>query len=149
MSCTTATAETTQSIELVTFRVNDILMGIDIRYVQEINRQCNATHVPHAPRTVCGVINLRGDVVTVLDLRRILELPDRDQSQHPRTIVLMSNGERIGLLVDSISDVIATKGDQILPPPASLSEVESRCFEGVVRLDHELLLVLNIEQTLS
>jgi len=148
MSCITATTEFTQSIELVTFRVNEILMGIDIRHVQEINRQINVTHVPHAPPAVRGVINLRGDVVTVLELRRVLELPDRDHSPQPCNIVLTSGGERIGLLVDSISDVIATSDEQILPPPASLSEVERRCFRGVVRLDEELLLVLNTEQSL-
>ncbi len=135
--------------EFVTFRVGDALMGVDILQAEEINRHIEATNVPHAPEYVRGVINLRGDVVTVIDLCTILGLPTAELTKQTRTVVVRSKGEQIGLLVDRIADVVEARSDEIDPPPANMGSVEGRYYHGVYKLDTELLILLNIDAVLA
>ncbi|HYW78494.1 MAG TPA: chemotaxis protein CheW, partial [Thermoguttaceae bacterium] len=135
--------------EFVTFCVGDALMGVNIRQVEEINRHVEVTIVPHAPPYVRGVINLRGEVVTVVDLRRILGLPPAEITQQTRTIVVRSKGEQIGLLIDRIADVVKARNDEIDPPPANVGGVEGRFFKGVYKSDSELLIILDIDAALA
>jgi purine-binding chemotaxis protein CheW len=135
-------------IEFVTFRVGDILMGVDIRQVEEINRRIDVTAVPHAPKYVLGVINLRGEVVTVVSLRTILLLPQSETTKQNRTVVVRSRGEQVGLFVDRIGDVIKAQTSEIDLPPANLCGFDGRLFKGVYKLDTELLVVLDVEAAL-
>ena len=144
-----ATETTTAETEFVTFRVGDALMGVDIRQVEEINRHVEVTAVPHAPDYVRGVINLRGAVVTVVDLRRILGMPPAEITKQTRTVVVHSNDEQIGLLVDRIADVVKARTDEIDPPPANIAGVEGRFFKGVHKLETELLIILDIDAALA
>ncbi len=151
MSIAAETTPTTAAdeVEYVTFYVGNILIGADIRQVEEINRHVEVTTVPHAPKFVWGVINLRGDVVTVVDLRTILGLPPAEISKQTRNVVVRSNGEQIGLLVDQIADVVKARAGEIDPPPANVGGVEGRFFKGVCKLETELLIILDIDAALA
>jgi len=136
-------------VELVTFYVGDFLFGAEIRYVEEINRHVDPTPVPHAPKSVRGVVNLRGEVVTVLDLRTILGLTPTETTKNTRNVIVNTAGERTGLLVDRIADVVNARWSDIDPPPANLTAVHGRFLQGVYKLDRELLTVLNVAEVLA
>lgn len=136
-------------LELVTFYVGDYLYGAEIRYVEEINRHVDLTPVPHAPDAVRGVVNLRGEVVTVLDLRTVLGLQPGERTKDTRNVIVNAGGERTGLLVDRIADVVNARRSDIDPPPANLTTVHGRFLQGVYQLNRELLTVLNVPEVLA
>lgn len=143
------TSAASGELQFTSFQVQDLLLGIDIRQVQEINRSLRLTPVPHAPEAVCGVINLRGEVVTVLDLRRVLGLPPAEMNRSTRNVIVNSNGEQIGLLVDQVTDVVTCHASEIDPLPENLGGVSQRFFQGVFKLDQGLLVILDVTETLS
>ena len=145
----TQSVKTDKEVEFVTFYVGNLLIGVDILHVEEINRQVKITPVPHAPEQVRGVINLRGEVVTVVDLRKVLGMQNTQIDEQSRTVVVNSGNEVIGLLVDSIADVVRFQADEIDPPPANVNGVDNRFFQGVHKLDHALLIVLNVEEAVA
>lgn len=149
MTAVAAHRPTAAELQIATFYVGDLLLGIDIQQVQEINRQLDVTAVPQAPSYVRGVVNLRGEVVTVVDLRTILGLPPKTIDGESRNVVLQTGEEAIGLLVDRIADVMTTRSDDIDEPPANVGGVDGRFFQGVVALETELLVLLDIAETLS
>jgi purine-binding chemotaxis protein CheW len=136
-------------LELVTFFVGPHLLGAEIGRVEEINRHVNPTPVAHAPEAVRGVVNLRGEVVTVLDLRNILGLGRTEIDKQTRNVVVNYGGERVGLLVDRIADVVNTRWSEIKPPPANLSGIAGRFFDGVHEMDRQLLTVLDLDEVLA
>ncbi len=137
------------TLEFATFYLGELLLGIDIQRMQEINRHLQITSVPNAPEYVSGVVNLRGEVVTILDLRRILQLEPREITQQSRNIIVNSGSEQIGLRVDRIADVVSARGDEIDPPPANLHGVDGKYFTGVYKLETELLVILGIDEVLE
>jgi purine-binding chemotaxis protein CheW len=139
----------TAELQFATFYVGHMLLGVDIRVVQEINRQSEITQVPHAPDYVRGVINLRGDVATVVDLRRILGLPASEASRQTRNLIVHHQGEAIGLLVDRISDILTLSDDQINPPPTNVDGVDRRLMSGVCTLDSAIVVLLDIDEVLA
>jgi purine-binding chemotaxis protein CheW len=145
----TQTIKSAAEVEFVTFHVGDLLIGVDIHHVDEINRQVNITPVPQAPPQVRGVINLRGEVVTVVDLRNVLGMGDTEIGQYTRTVVVNSHDEQIGLLVDRIADVVLEHSEQIDPPPANVGGVDGRFFKGVYKLEKRLLIVLDVEEAIA
>lgn len=138
-----------EELELATFLIGDSLIGIDIKQVQEINRNLQLTRVPQAAAEVRGVVNLRGDVVTVLDLRVIFGLKPIAIGRNSRNIIVADAQERIGLLVDGIADVVHVTSNQIDAPPANLCSVTGRFFRGVHQLENDLLLILDTERVLT
>lgn len=134
--------------EYATFHVGGILLGIPIQQVEEINRLLDVTQVPHSPEYVCGVVNLRGEVVTILDLRSILGLEPLDITATSRNVVVHHRGERVGLLVDSIGDVVRAQAQEMETPPANIHGLERQFFTGVCKLEQQLLVLLDIEQVL-
>ena len=139
----------TSELQFATFYVGDILLGIDIRHVQEINRQLEVTRVPHASAEVRGVINLRGDVATVIDLRRLLDLPPGEVTRESRNLIVNIDGESIGLLVDRISDILTIEEDQVESPPANVSGIDGRLLLGVYTMKSSIAVLLDIEQVFS
>jgi purine-binding chemotaxis protein CheW len=139
----------TSEEQFATFYVSNMLLGIDIRQVREINRQLDMTVVPHAPDYVRGVINLRGDVASVLDLPTLLGLPKTEITRESRTLIVSSAGESIGFIVDRISDILTLRDDQISPTPANMNGVQGRFFSGVHTLESEVVVILNIQEALS
>jgi purine-binding chemotaxis protein CheW len=146
---TFTTEVTSAETEYVTFYVGDILVGVDITLVEEINRHVDETPVPHAPSFVCGVLNLRGDVVTVVDLRMILGLPAAKPGESTRAVIVRSRDEQIGLRVDRIADVVRSRREDIDPVPPNLSGVDGRLFRGVYKLEGELLAILDVDVALA
>ncbi|MCE5266913.1 MAG: chemotaxis protein CheW [Planctomycetaceae bacterium] len=136
-------------VEFVTFCVGDLLLGAEICHVEEINRHVDVTPVAHSPEWVLGVVNLRGEVVTVLDLRWILGLGNNVTTATTRNVVVNAGGERIGFLVDRIADVVNASWSDIKAPPANLNGAQGRFLQGIYELDHGLLAVLNMEEVLA
>ena len=137
------------NLELATFYVGDSLYGMDILRVQEINRLMDFTMVPQSPEYVMGIMNLRGQIVTVIDLSKKLGLPETDLNEESRNIIVNDQGEYIGLLVDRISDVVRTDTDKIEPPPSNMGGVQGRFLQGVFKMDKNLIGILNVEELLK
>ncbi len=134
---------------VVTFYVGPLLLGLPIAQVREINRQLDFTPVPHAPPGVRGVVNLRGEVVTVLDLHHVLGLPSAEVTRQTRNLIVFYRGEVVGLLVDQVADILEVDLQAVTPPPANLHGAEGRFFRGVVPLEHDILVLLDLEEALG
>ncbi len=140
-------ADTTQ--QLATFWLGDLLLGIDIVAIREINRVVEITPVPDAPEAVKGVVNLRGDVVTILDLRTLLGLEQVELTSQSRLIVIPMAEEVVGLIVDRVTDVATVTTDDEVPLPANMGGIDSRYFTGVYKLNNDLLVVLDVAAALT
>ena len=149
MSATLTEKCKSSELQLTTFYVSELLLGIPIDCVQEINRNLEVTTIPHAPDHVRGVINLRGEVTTVLDLRRVIGLSQTELGDSSRNLVVRAGDESVGLLVDRISDIITVDRDSIAAPPANVSGAEGKYFSGVYRSDSEIVVILDIEEILA
>lgn len=136
-------------VELATFYVGDALCGMDILKVQEINKIMQMTKVPQAPDYVLGILNLRGQIVTIIDLGKKLGLGSTDMSLDPRNIIVNSSGGHVGLLVKRISDVVDADMQRREPAPANMGGIQGEFFNGVYKTDKELIGILNIEKVLS
>jgi purine-binding chemotaxis protein CheW len=142
LDCTTAT-------EMVIFYVGDILLGLPIGLVREINRHTKVTRVPQAPEMVSGVVNLRGEVATVFDLSRILGMGPTEITDKSRNVVIQSNEHLNGLLVDRVADILQIKNEDVCPPPANVGGIEGRFFTGVYPLERELVVILDLDVILA
>ncbi len=145
----TEQAERKNSVELATFYIGDALCGMDILKVQEINKLMEMTRVPQAPDYVTGILNLRGQIVTIIDLGRKLGLGETDLGDDPRNIIVNAPGEHIGLLVRKISDVANADPDGIEPPPANMNGIQGTFFTGVYKTDDQLIGILDVEEVLK
>ena len=137
------------NLELSTFYVGDALYGMDILRVQEINRLMDFTKVPQSPEYVMGIMNLRGQIVTVIDLSKKLGLSRTELKDESRNIIVNDQGEYIGLLVDRISDVVRSDRDKIEPPPSNMGGVQGKFLQGVYKMDKNLIGILNVEELLK
>ena len=144
-----AAQEKNGSFLVSTFHIGETLLGIDTLRVQEIIRVSDVTKVHHAPEYVQGVINLRGKIVTVLDLSRKLNLSPAEIRDESRVIIVDHDDEYVGLLVDSISDVIVAERERMVPSPANVDGAQEKFFQGVYHGDQGLIAVLDVEEVLS
>ncbi len=135
--------------ELATFYLGDALCGIDIKSIQEINKLIDMTQVPQAPDYVLGVLNLRGEIVTVIDLGRKLGLSPANITPDSRNIIINYQNENVGLLVDKIGDVVEVDTKKIEPAPANLEEIQGSFFEGVLKDEKVLVGILNLDEALK
>ncbi len=148
-STATLTKQTADELQFATIYVSDLLLALPIDYVQEINRNLDLTEVPHAPEYVRGVINLRGDVATVIDLRGVLGFSLAEVTQSSRNLIVRSGDESIGLWVDRIADIITIRSDEIGPAPANISGADGRFFKGVYRNESEIVVILDVQEVLA
>ncbi len=137
------------TVELATFYIGEALCGMDILNVQEINKLMDMTKVPQAPDYVTGILNLRGQIVTVIDLGQKLGLTATDLSDSTRNIIVNSGNEHIGLLVSSISDVVEAQWDKVEDPPANIGGVQGAFFKGVFKTQDRLIGILDVDRVLS
>jgi purine-binding chemotaxis protein CheW len=135
-----------EQIQLVSFNLGLEEFGIDILKVQEINRMVEITKVPQAPSYVEGVINLRGKVIPVIDLRRKFSLEAGEYDKNTRIVVADVSGHVIGMVVDAVSEVLRIPRSTIEPPPEIVTGVDSEYISGVVKLDEKLLIFLDISK---
>ena len=136
-------------VELATFYVGDALCGMDILKVQEINKLMQMTKVPQAPDYVLGILNLRGQIVTILDLGKKLGLGETDISHDPRNIIVNSAGGHVGLLVRRISDVVSADMEKRERAPANMSGIQGEYFTGVYKTNDNLIGILDVDKVLS
>ncbi|MEA4857844.1 MAG: chemotaxis protein CheW [Solidesulfovibrio sp.] len=136
-------------LQLVTFSIGEEEFGVDILSVQEIIRMMDITKVPRAPEFVEGVINLRGKVIPIIDLRRRFGLATRDHDKHTRIIVIEINNMIVGFVVDSVSEVLRIPASTVEPPPPVVSGLESEYISGVGKLEDRLLILLDLNKLLS
>lgn len=145
----TANAIKEHSMELATFYVGKALCGIDILNIQEINKHFEVTTVPQAADYVVGVLNLRGRIVTILDLGKKLGLSQIEEDKNNRNIIVRSQDEHIGLMVDSISDVVTADTDRIESSPSNINGLKGKFFQGVLKTETSLIGILDIEEVLK
>lgn len=136
-------------LQLVTFRLGNEEFSLDILRVQEIIRHMDLTRVPRTPDFVDGVINLRGRVIPVLDLRKRFGLPSDERTNETRIIVVDVDNKTVGLKVDAVSEVLRLPADTVEPAPAIVTGAESDYIKGVGKLDGRLLILLDVEKILT
>jgi purine-binding chemotaxis protein CheW len=132
-----------------TFYVGDLFFGVEVVKVQEVLRYQEMTKVPLATDVVQGLINLRGQIVTALDMRCRLGLPPRNSDANPMNLVLRSDEGAVSLLVDEIGDVLEVDADSHEHVPETLPAEQRRFIAGVCKLDGKLLLVLDTEHAMQ
>lgn len=142
-------ASRSAQILISTFHVGETLMGIDTLRVQEVIRIIEMTAVHHAPEHILGIVNLRGRIVTIIDLARKLELHPSPLTGDSRIIIVLWNDEYVGLLVDSISDVIYADRSGLMPPPSNIKELQGRFFEGVYNYEGHLISLVDVDKVLA
>ncbi len=135
--------------QYATFFVHSMYFGVEVLKVQEVLRSQEMTHVPLAPKVIRGLINLRGQIVTAIDMRRRLGLPPIDTDAQPMNVVVRSEEGAVSLLVDEIGDVIEVRPSWFETPPANIPPAQRALVDGVYKLDGKILLVLNTEKTLE
>ena len=138
-----------EDLEFSTFYVGGALCGINILNIQEINKHFEITKVPQASNYVKGILNLRGRIVTIIDLGEKLGLDPVNQNKSNRNIIVNSEDEHIGLLVDAISDVVLTKNEDIEPAPSNIGGVKGKYFQGVLKTEKQLIGILDIDEVLK
>ena len=132
-----------------TFFVDGLFFGIEVEKVQEVLRYQEMTRVPLAPPVVRGLINLRGQIVTAIDLRRRLDLRERSGDQLPMNVVVRTDGGGVSLLVDEIGDVVEAEDASFEAPPDTLASTARSMIRGVHKLKDRLMHVLDTETALS
>jgi purine-binding chemotaxis protein CheW len=145
----TTQTDTEEGLLLATFLLGNGTFGVDARQIQEVARVGEVTPVHHAPACIVGIRNLRGHIVTVLDLRALLELGRVQTSPENRILIVEGQGEPIGLLVDSVADTVSPETGELLPPPPNLHGVQSRRLLGVCRAADRLVAVLKLDALLQ
>jgi len=138
-----------KDIEFATFYVGGALCGIDILNIQEINKNFEITKVPQASDYVEGILNLRGRIVTIIDLEKKLGLEPINKDKNNRNIIVNSDDEHIGLLVDSISDVALAQKSDIEPVPSNIGGAKGKFFQGVLKTETQLIGILDIDEVLK
>ena len=136
-------------IQFCSFRLAHLTFGIEVDRVQEVLRSQALTPVPLAHEVVRGLINLRGQIVTAIDLRRRLDLPEREAGEEPMNIVVRTSGGELSLLVDAIGDVVDVAEATFEGPPETLDGVARELITGTYKLDDRLLLVLDTDRAVQ
>ncbi len=135
--------------QFCTFYLDNLFLGVEVLRVQEVIRYQEMTRVPLASEVIKGLINLRGQIVTAIDLRRQLQLPERAAGRHPMNVVLRTDEGAVSLLVDEIGDVLEVNAAQFEHPPETLHGSARAMVRGVYKLKQQLLLILDTEKALA
>ncbi|MEP7364680.1 MAG: chemotaxis protein CheW [Acidobacteriota bacterium] len=135
--------------QYATFHVSDLFFGVEVVKVQEVLCAQQMTRVPLAPEVIRGLINLRGQIVTAVDMRRRLQLPPAPDGREPMNVVLRAEEGAVSLLVDDIGDVLEVPAADFEVPPPNLSPPQRHLIQGVYKLEDRLLLVLASERVLD
>ncbi|MGD8778861.1 MAG: chemotaxis protein CheW [Ignavibacteria bacterium] len=141
--------ESNEILQLVSFKIGDEEFGVDILKVQEIIRMIQITKVPNAPVFVEGVVNLRGRIIPVIDLRRRIGMEKRDYDKETRIVVVEISDNTVGFIVDEVSEVLRIPRSITEPPPEMVSGLDSDYITAVGKLEDRLLILLDLERILS
>lgn len=135
--------------QFCTFFVRGMFLGLEVTCIQEVIRYQPLTVVPLTPPVIAGLMNLRGQIVTAIDLRRRLGLPPRDAGERPINVVVRTADGAVSLLVDEIGDVIEVDDDAFERPPETLGDDARELIRGAYKLKDRLLLVLDAARTID
>lgn len=142
-------SEHNRIIKAVIFQLKDEEYGVDVQQVHLIERMNHITRVPKMPTFVKGVINLRGIVTPVIDLRERFSIETTKYTDSTRIIIVQVEDKEVGLIVDAANDVIDIPSDQVEQPPEVVGRIESDYIRGVAKLDERLLILLNLNKVLN
>jgi purine-binding chemotaxis protein CheW len=148
-SARSGAASGSEELQLVSFNIGSEEFGVDILKVQEINRMVEITRVPQAPHYVEGVINLRGKVIPIVDLRKRFNLEMKEYDKNTRIVVVDIEGSIMGMIVDAVSEVLRLPASTIEPPPDIVTGVNSDYIKGVAKLDNRLLIFLDLSKVID
>jgi purine-binding chemotaxis protein CheW len=138
-----------QTMQVVSFALGSEEYGVDIAQVQEINRMVTITHVPRAPHFMEGVINLRGQLIPIIDLRTRFGMPRAEHTKNTRIVVTEIGTKRVGMVVDSVSEVLRIPVEQIEDAPDMISGVDTEYIRGVGKLGDRLIIMLDLARIIS
>jgi len=143
------TAHAVEQAEYVTFRLADQWLGIPVKIVQEVLVAQRIARVPMSPDAIAGFLNLRGQIVTAVDLRVTLRLEPRETDADVMNVVVRHEGELFAFMVDEVADVVTVDRDSIEPALATLDPRWRSACTGIVRRDHGLLVIMNVHELLK
>ncbi len=150
MAEATIDKDSEKELQLSCFYLGDSLYGYEIDLVQEVNDDLNITEVPLSQDFVVGIMNLRGQIITVIDQQKKVGLPATSITRQSRVIIIKNRSEHIGLLVDRIAEVVQCKQKDISKPPSNVNGIQGKLFKGVVQTpQNELLALLDIDAVLE
>lgn len=132
-----------------TFMVGETLCGIDIEQIQEINRNFDFSEVPGSEEYIKGIINLRGRIVTLIDLGKRIGIRSTGLSSDSSNIVVSSDGENFGLIVASICDIISERNAELEDVPANTGDIKGRYFTSILKTEKGIIGILNLEEILT
>jgi purine-binding chemotaxis protein CheW len=135
--------------QLVIFELADEHYGVDIAAVESIIKMESITVVPQSPSFVEGVINLRGSILPVVDLRKRFKLTATATSNDSRIVVVSIGGLKVGMVVDAVSEVLRVSEDAIEPPPPMVTNIDSAFITGIAKVDDKLVITLDLDRVLS
>lgn len=135
--------------QLVVFELASELFGVDIAAVESIIKMQTITRIPHSPDFVEGVINLRGKVLPVVDLRLRFSLPATELTKNNRIMVITLNGTEVGMIVDGVSEVLSIAAEDVEPPPPMVTSVNSAFIIGIAKIESRLVILLDLKKILS
>jgi purine-binding chemotaxis protein CheW len=135
--------------QLVVFSLANEEYGVAITQVQEIIRQPEITRIPGMPLFIEGVINLRGRIIPIIDLRKRFKLEQQQVNDKTRVVVVDAGGQTIGLVVDSVSEVVNLPKDQVDPIPPSIASIDAEYLSGVGKLEKRIVILLDLVKLLG
>ena len=139
-----------EEVQLVVFKIGDEEFGVEINQVREIVKLVSITRMPKAPVFIEGVVNLRGQIITVIDLAKRLDLPSTGRTDSTRIMVVEVGDDTVGMIVDSVSEVLRLSADNIEDTPALIeTEVHEQYLRGVGKSEDRLLILLDLNEVLS
>lgn len=141
--------ESSGLLQLVSFKIGAEEYGVDILKVQEINKMTTITKVPNAPEFIEGVINLRGRVIPIIDLRTRLGMEKKDHTKDTRIIVVDLEGKTVGFIVDSVNEVLRIPSNVTEVPPELVTGIDSDYITAVGKLEDRLLILLDLDKVLK
>lgn len=144
--------ETGQAVDeqqLVAFRLGDEEYGVSIEQVQKIIHREEPTRIPQTPAFVEGVINLRGDLIPIIDMKKRFNLPGKELDDEARIIVVEVEDQTVGIQVDAVSELLRIPVDSIEPPPPGVASIEAEYLKGVGKVDDRLIILLDIDKLFS
>ena len=136
-------------LQLVTFAVGSEKFGIDILHVEEIMKMVQITRLPGSPDVIEGIINLRGKVIPVMDIRMKMHLPRKEYDSDTRIIVTETRGETVGMIVDSVTEVLRIPSSLTEPPPDIISGIDSRFVSSIGKLENKMLILIDVEKLMG
>lgn len=145
----TNNARSDDILQLVTFNLGEEEFGVDILNVKEIIRMMEITKVPKSPEFVDGVINLRGHVIPIIDLRKRFSMVTREHDKNTRISVVELGDSVVGFVVDSVHEVLRIPSGTVEPPPPVVAGIDADYISGVGKLDDRLLILLEPQKLLS